>query len=123
VPCRDDDTVVAQSEHRLEFVPIRKRRRVFWSLAEFNADHVLETVFRRAEREPGLRRVVYDLSATPYLDVAGARILRWLHDDLAGQQIELRVAGLTARFATDCAARSCRSGWARSIATSHCTRR
>ena len=36
---------------------------------------------------------VYDLSNTPYVDVAGARMLRRLHDELAGRQIELRVVG------------------------------
>jgi high affinity sulfate transporter 1 len=67
--------------------------RVEASLVYFNADHVLETVLRRAESEPGLRRVVYDLSSTPYVDVAGARMLRRLRDELAGRQVELRVVG------------------------------
>jgi MFS superfamily sulfate permease-like transporter len=40
-----------------------------------------------------LRRVVYDLSNTPYVDVAGARMLRRLHDELADKQIETRVVG------------------------------
>jgi high affinity sulfate transporter 1 len=67
--------------------------RVEASLVYFNVDHVLETVLRRAQREPGLRRVVYDLSNTPYVDVAGARMLKRLHDELAGENIELRVVG------------------------------
>ena len=67
--------------------------RVEASLVYFNVDHVLETVLRRAQSEPGLRRVVYDLSSTPYVDVAGARMLRRLHDDLAGKGVELRVFG------------------------------
>jgi sulfate permease, SulP family len=67
--------------------------RVEASLVYFNVDHVLETVLQRARREPGLRRVVYDLSNTPYVDVAGARMLRRLHDELAGDKIELRVVG------------------------------
>ena len=50
-------------------------------------------MLRRAQSEPGLQRVVYDLSNTPYVDVAGARMLRRLHDELAGRQIELRVVG------------------------------
>jgi hypothetical protein len=37
--------------------------------------------------------VVYDLSSTPYVDVAGARMLRRLHDELAGKAVELRVVG------------------------------
>ena len=67
--------------------------RVEASLVYFNVDHVLEMVLRRARGEPGLRRVVYDLSSTPYVDVAGARMLRRLHDELAGNGIELRVVG------------------------------
>jgi high affinity sulfate transporter 1 len=67
--------------------------RVEASLVYFNTEHVLETVLGQATREPGLERVVYDLSNTPYMDVAGARMLRRLHDELADQKIELRVVG------------------------------
>jgi MFS superfamily sulfate permease-like transporter len=67
--------------------------RVEASLVYFNVDYVLETVLRRAESEPGLRRVVYDLSNTPSVDVAGARMLSRLHDELGGRGIELRVVG------------------------------
>jgi high affinity sulfate transporter 1 len=67
--------------------------RVEASLLYFNVDHVLETVLRRAQSEPGLQRVVYDLSNTPYVDVAGARMLRRLHEELASRGVELRVVG------------------------------
>jgi MFS superfamily sulfate permease-like transporter len=67
--------------------------RVEASLVYFNVDHVLETVLQRIRSDPQLRRVVYDLSNTPYVDVAGARMLRRLHDELADKQIELRVVG------------------------------
>jgi SulP family sulfate permease len=67
--------------------------RVEASLIYFNVDHVLETVLRRAQSEPGLQRVVYDLSNTPYVDVAGVRMLRRLHDELASKKIELKVVG------------------------------
>jgi high affinity sulfate transporter 1 len=67
--------------------------RVEASLVYFNVDHVLETVLHRAENESGLQRVVYDLSTSPYVDVAGARMLRRLHDELASKKIELRVVG------------------------------
>jgi high affinity sulfate transporter 1 len=63
------------------------------SLVYFNVDHVLETVLQRARSDSELRRVVYDLSNTPYVDVAGARMLRRLHDELADKKIELRVVG------------------------------
>jgi MFS superfamily sulfate permease-like transporter len=67
--------------------------RVEASLVYFNVDHVLETVLRRVQSEPGLQRVVYDLSNTPYVDVAGARMLSRLHEELASRGIELRVVG------------------------------
>jgi high affinity sulfate transporter 1 len=67
--------------------------RVEASLVYFNVDHVLETVLERARSEQGLKRVVYDLSNTPYVDVAGARMLRRLHDELAEERIAFRVVG------------------------------
>jgi MFS superfamily sulfate permease-like transporter len=67
--------------------------RVEASLVYFNVDHVLETVLQRVHSDPALRRVVYDLSNTPYVDVAGSRMLRRLHDELADKRIELRVVG------------------------------
>jgi high affinity sulfate transporter 1 len=67
--------------------------RVEASLVYFNVDHVLQTVLKRVRDEPGLQRVVYDLSNTPYVDVAGARMLRRLHDELAGKKIGFRVVG------------------------------
>jgi high affinity sulfate transporter 1 len=67
--------------------------RVEASLVYFNVDHVQETVLQRVRSDPELRRVVYDLSSTPYVDVAGARMLRRLHDELAAKKIELRVVG------------------------------
>ncbi len=76
-----------------EVVPGVLAFRVEASLVYFNADHVLEAVLRRAGSEPGLRRVVFDLSTTPYVDVAGARTLRRLRDELAGKEVELRVVG------------------------------
>jgi high affinity sulfate transporter 1 len=76
-----------------EFVPGVLAFRVEASLVYFNVDHVLETVLQRVRGDSELRRVVYDLSNTPYVDVAGARMLRRLHDELADKKIELRVVG------------------------------
>jgi high affinity sulfate transporter 1 len=76
-----------------ETVPGVLAFRVEASLVYFNVDHVLETVLQRVRSYPELRRVVYDLSNTPYVDVAGTRMLRRLHDELVDKQIELRVVG------------------------------
>lgn len=67
--------------------------RVESSLVYFNVDHVLLTVLHRLASEPEVQRVVYDLSNTPYVDVAGARMLRRLHDELADKNIAFRVVG------------------------------
>lgn len=67
--------------------------RIEAALYYFNVDHVLETVLRRIQTELGLRRVVCDLSNSPNVDVAGVRMLRRLHDELEGRQIEMRVVG------------------------------
>jgi high affinity sulfate transporter 1 len=76
-----------------ETVPGVLAFRVEASLLYFNVDHVLEAVLQRVRIEPTLHRVVYDLSNTPYVDVAGARMLKRLHDELADKKIELRVVG------------------------------
>ncbi|QDU23527.1 SulP family inorganic anion transporter [Urbifossiella limnaea] len=76
-----------------EAVPGVLAFRVEGSLVYFNADHVLQTVLQRVGGEPGLRRVVYDLSNTPYVDVAGSRMLRRLHDELAAKEIGFRLVG------------------------------
>jgi MFS superfamily sulfate permease-like transporter len=67
--------------------------RVEGSLVYFNADHVLQAVLERVRSQSEVRRVVYDLSNTPYVDVAGARMLRRLHVELAGTGIGFRVVG------------------------------
>jgi len=64
-----------------------------------NADTVLETVLARIEvAKPGeLRLVVCDLSASPFLDLAGSEMLQKLHAELAAQKIPLRIVGARRR--------------------------
>ncbi len=69
------------------------------SLMYVNADSVLEAVLARL-REPGssgVRLVVCDLSASPYIDLAGARMLHELHRELDPRGIALRVVGARGR--------------------------
>jgi high affinity sulfate transporter 1 len=61
------------------------------SLLYFNADHVRQVVGARLQATPQLRVVVCDLSDSPFLDVAGARMLAGLHADLAKRSARLRV--------------------------------
>jgi high affinity sulfate transporter 1 len=68
------------------------------SLIYVNADAVLETVLHRLRAAPSdLRLVVCDLSASPYLDLAGSRMLHALHGELATDGIALRVVGARGR--------------------------
>jgi len=65
------------------------------SLIYVNADAVLETVLGRLDKAVGsaIRLVVCDLSAAPYLDLAGLRMLHDLHDELATRGARLRIVG------------------------------
>ncbi len=66
--------------------------RVEGALLYFNADHVQRTVRERVCSQPGgLHVVVCDLSNSPYLDLAGARMLARLYDELKTMNIELLV--------------------------------
>jgi sulfate permease, SulP family len=63
------------------------------SLIYVNADGVLETVLSHLNTAHDIRLVVCDLSASPYLDLAGARMLHELYDNLYERGVELRIVG------------------------------
>jgi MFS superfamily sulfate permease-like transporter len=63
------------------------------SLIYANADAVLEAVLDRLHATDGIRLMICDLSASPYLDLAGARMLHDLHGELAARGIALRIVG------------------------------
>ena len=66
--------------------------RVESSLLYFNVDHVLREVLRHVEAQvPVVRLVVLDLSASPYVDLAGARMLTKLCDETAARGAALRL--------------------------------
>jgi MFS superfamily sulfate permease-like transporter len=65
--------------------------RVESSLLYFNTDHVRQVVGEKLLSIPDLRLVVCDLSDSPMVDVAGARLLTGLHADLAKRDIQLRI--------------------------------
>ncbi len=65
------------------------------SLIYVNADAVLESVLKRL-RVAGpseIRLMVCDLSASPYVDLAGSRMLHELHSELTARGITLRIVG------------------------------
>jgi SulP family sulfate permease len=63
------------------------------SLIYVNADAVLEAVLNRLASQSDIRLVVCDLSASPYLDLAGSRMLHDLHNELAARGAALRIVG------------------------------
>ena len=66
--------------------------RVESSLLYFNVGHVRDEVRRHVgDAGDGLRLVVWDLSTSPYVDVAGARLLREMQRMLAARGATLRV--------------------------------
>jgi MFS superfamily sulfate permease-like transporter len=69
------------------------------SLLYVNTESVLESLSRRLEAEAArdIRLVVCDLSASPHMDLAGARMLHRLQFDLARRGIALRIVGARGR--------------------------
>jgi high affinity sulfate transporter 1 len=66
--------------------------RVEASLLYFNVEHVLRTVLDRVRAEPsGLQLVICDLSNSAYADLAAARMLARLHEELNAMGIKLRI--------------------------------
>jgi MFS superfamily sulfate permease-like transporter len=65
------------------------------SLIYVNAESVQESVLKRldAAGPQAVRLVVCDLSASPYIDLAGSRMLHELHKELSARSITLRVVG------------------------------
>jgi high affinity sulfate transporter 1 len=69
------------------------------SLLYVNADFVLQSVLERLKNisQTRIRLIVCDLSASPYIDLAGSRMLRLLHNEVAPSGITLRVVGARGR--------------------------
>src|SRR5882672_9908113 len=65
------------------------------SLIYVNADAVLESVLThlQAVGQSHIDLVVCDLSASPYVDLGGSRMLHELHGDLAARGISFRIVG------------------------------
>jgi sulfate permease, SulP family len=66
--------------------------RVESAILYFNVDHVRDRVrdYVAAAGE-GLRLVVWDLSASPYVDIAGGKLLGELHRELAARGVKMRL--------------------------------
>ncbi|HQX52303.1 MAG TPA: SulP family inorganic anion transporter [Planctomycetaceae bacterium] len=65
--------------------------RVEASLLYFNVDHVRDIVWKKIQSTTPLRLVICDLSNSPQCDVAGARVLSRLQQDLTERGVKLRL--------------------------------
>ena len=66
--------------------------RVESGIVYFNAEHVFDTVLARLDaRREAIRLVICDLSTSPYVDMAGARMFLNLHAELAKRGIVFRL--------------------------------
>ena len=68
------------------------------SLLYINAETILEAVLEKLRRVSDVRLVACDLSASPYIDLAGARMLLDLYDELASRQIAFCIVGAHAQL-------------------------
>src|SRR5262249_47670423 len=67
--------------------------RVESSLMYFNVDHVMREVLQHVDAQAAAARlVICDLSTSPYVDLAGTRMLTRLHGELAARGAALRLA-------------------------------
>ena len=68
------------------------------SLLYINAETILETVLKALQKSSNVRLVACDLSASPYIDLAGARMLLDLHDELASRRVAFCIVGAHAQL-------------------------
>jgi high affinity sulfate transporter 1 len=63
------------------------------SLLYINAESVLDKVLANVDATPHTRLVVCGLSSSPFIDLAGARMLRDLHGELSSRGIGFQIVG------------------------------
>jgi SulP family sulfate permease len=63
------------------------------SLLYINAETVMELVLSALGKSAGVRLVACDLSASPFIDLAGVRMLHDLHDELASRHVMFCIVG------------------------------
>lgn len=68
------------------------------SLLYINAETILEAVLKALRKSSDVRLVACDLSASPYIDLAGARMLLDLYDELTSRHIAFCIAGAHAQL-------------------------
>lgn len=68
------------------------------SLLYINAENILDRVLDALAASPEVRLVVCDLSASPYIDLAGAHMLHDLYDELTSRKVTLCIVGAHAQL-------------------------
>ncbi|WP_245452821.1 SulP family inorganic anion transporter [Bradyrhizobium sp. C9] len=68
------------------------------SLLYVNAETILETVLAALRASPEVKLVACDLSASPFIDLAGSRMLNDLHQELASRGIAFCIVGAHAQL-------------------------
>lgn len=63
------------------------------SLLYINAETVMETVMARVHAAPDVKLVVCGLSSSPFIDLAGAKMLHDLHGELVSRGIAFQIVG------------------------------
>ncbi len=63
------------------------------SLLYINAETVFDTVLAKVNTTGGVKLVVCGLSSSPFIDLAGAKMLHDLHDELASRSIAFQIVG------------------------------
>ncbi|MEH2545045.1 SulP family sulfate permease [Bradyrhizobium sp. AZCC 2262] len=63
------------------------------SLLYINAETVMETVMARVHIAPDIKLVVCGLSSSPFIDLAGAKMLHDLHGELVSRGIAFQIVG------------------------------
>lgn len=68
------------------------------SLLYVNADTIFETVLAALRASHGIKLVACDLSASPFIDLAGSRMLHDLHGELEARRIAFCIVGAHAQL-------------------------
>lgn len=63
------------------------------SLLYINAETVMEAVLAKVDAAPNTRIVVCGLSSSPFIDLAGAKMMHDLHSELASRNIAFQIVG------------------------------
>lgn len=67
------------------------------SLLYINAENVLDAVLAKVDVTPGVKTMVCGLSSSPFIDLAGAKMLHDLHGELVARGIVFHIVGARGR--------------------------